>query len=161
MAEPYSAERGQMMAMCRLFNALHQDFMTHTRPLVLLVEDEPLIRELLSELLAELGASVIELETADAGIEYLSTSPGTFDLIITDVMMPGRFSGLDLANLASQRWPTIPILVTSGYPGADRFELGANVGFLSKPWDYQTLESTIMAYLPDQDLGPASRSALR
>lgn len=43
--------------------------MTSTKPLVLLIEDESLIRELLSELLAELGASVIEFETADAGIE--------------------------------------------------------------------------------------------
>ncbi|WCE09495.1 response regulator [Pseudomonas sp. JBR1] len=135
--------------------------MTHIKPLVLLIEDESLIRELLSELLAELGASVIEFETADAGIEYLSASPGTFDMIITDVMTPGRFSGLDLANLASQRWPTIPILVTSGYPGADQFKLGAKVGFLSKPWDYQKLESTIMAYLPDRDLGPAPSSAVR
>ncbi len=123
--------------------------MTHTKPLVLLVEDEPLIRELLGDLLADLGASVIEFGTADAGIEYLSASPITFDLIITDVMTPGRLNGLDLANLVSQRWPTIPVLVTSGYPGADQFELGANVGFLSKPWNYGSLEGTIVAHLPD------------
>lgn len=121
------------METCRLFKALHQNFMTHTKSLVLLIEDEPLIRELLSELLAELGTSVIEFETADAGIEYLSASPDIFDLIITDVMTPGRFNGLGLASLASQRWPTILILVTSGYPGADQFKFGAKVSFLSKP----------------------------
>lgn len=135
--------------------------MTYTNPLVLLVEDEPLIRELLGELLTDLGASVIEFETADAGVEYLSASPGTFDMIITDVMTPGRLNGLDVANLASQRWPTIPVLVTSGYPGVDRFELGANVDFLSKPWDYGSLESTIMARLPQLDLGNISRQAKR
>lgn len=150
-----------MMAICRLFKSLHQDVMSHTKSLVLLVEDEPLIRELLGELLTELGASVIEFETADAGIEYLSASPGTFDMIITDVMTPGRLNGLDLASLASQRWPTIPVLVTSGYPGVNRFELGANVDFLSKPWDYGSLESTVMARLPQPHLDSISRSAKR
>ena len=101
---------------------------------VVIVEDEFLVRDLAVCELEENGFRVVEFETADAALPYLEEHGGEAALIVTDVQMPGRLDGLGLVALLSRWWPNLPVLVTSGGPLVDPRKLPARASFLSKPW---------------------------
>jgi CheY-like chemotaxis protein len=108
---------------------------------VLLVEDEALVRLLAAEALRESGYSVVEAATGDEAAVLL-LGPARFDLLLTDVRMPGVLDGLNVATKARERQPGIPILVVSGYSTglARRFEeLSPPSAFLQKPYHLDAL----------------------
>ncbi len=110
------------------------------RPAILLVEDEPIIRELLAYALEDLGAVVTQAETAAQGLQTLQTQ--SFALLLTDVRTPGPLNGLELAKIAAQQFPRMKLMVTSGYYDTIHQALPEGVKFLPKPW---TLESLVGA----------------
>ncbi|HAB02109.1 MAG TPA: response regulator [Pseudomonas sp.] len=110
------------------------------RPAILLVEDEPIIRELLAYALEDLGAVVTQAETAAQGLQTLQTQ--SFALLLTDVRTPGSLNGLELAEIAAQQFPRMKLMVTSGYYDTIHQALPEGVKFLPKPW---TLESLVGA----------------
>ena len=79
---------------------------------VLLVEDEILIRMDLAESLREKGWEVIEAGTAADALDLLRTT--FFDVVVTDVHMPGSMTGMDLARSIRHDWPGLPVVVMSG-----------------------------------------------
>lgn len=81
---------------------------------ILVVEDNDLVRAHVVALLAELGHDVTEAATAADALACLDRS-AQFDLLFTDVVMPGGVSGPDLARIVHARWPDLPVLFTSGY----------------------------------------------
>lgn len=81
---------------------------------VLLVEDEGLIRLVASQVLQDEGFEVVEAWSGDEAARLLD-GPDSFDILFTDVQMPGTLDGLDLALHARRRCPGIPVLVVSGY----------------------------------------------
>ena len=81
---------------------------------VLLVEDEALIRLVTAEMLRDEGFEVFEARDGDEARALLN-DPDTFDVLFTDVRMPGTLDGIDLVLLVRRRHPTIPVLVVSGY----------------------------------------------
>jgi len=81
---------------------------------VLLVEDEGVIRLVTAELLREEGFDVVEAWNGDEAARLLDGTDG-FDVLFTDVRMPGKLDGIDLAVHARSRYPAIPVLVVSGY----------------------------------------------
>ncbi len=81
---------------------------------VLLVEDEGLIRLVASQILQDEGFEVVEAWNGDEAARLLD-GPDRFDVLFTDVQMPGKLDGLDLATHARRRCPGIPVLVVSGY----------------------------------------------
>lgn len=81
--------------------------------LVLVVEDEPLLRLDVTLALVDAGFSVIEVPTAEDAVELLE-SRNSISLVFTDIELPGDMSGLDLARMMHERWPDIPVMVTSG-----------------------------------------------
>ena len=81
--------------------------------LVLLVEDEPLVRLVASEGLEEAGYEVLEAANADDALRVLAVRPDV-GVLFTDVNMPGKLDGLALAELVHRQWPAIKLLVTSG-----------------------------------------------
>ena len=101
-------------------------------PQVLLVEDEELLRQLLTDVITELGMTVIAVETADTGVDVLQHTHG-IDLLITDVRTPGQSSGWDLAAAAFALRPDLPIIITSGY-SEQTSPLPASAVFVRKPW---------------------------
>ncbi|WP_158894963.1 MULTISPECIES: response regulator [unclassified Pseudomonas] len=115
---------------------------------VLVIEDEPLLLGLLCELLRDLGAEVVAVDRADAGMTYLEDHAGELGLIVTDVMMPGRLNGHDLAVAVSARWPRLPVLVTSGYTPSKNHEMPYNTFFIAKPWNLQQMEAAVTERLP-------------
>lgn len=82
---------------------------------VLLVEDEILVRFVLTEELQELGWKITEVGTADEAIDLLSSGIEV-DLIITDVNMPGTADGFELARVAREQRPNAKIAIITGRP---------------------------------------------
>ena len=81
--------------------------------LVLLVEDEVLVRLVACDGLEAAGFTVVEANDAQEALEVLA-SRSDIGVLFTDVNMPGALDGLDLAELVHQRWPHIKLVVTSG-----------------------------------------------
>jgi two-component system, cell cycle sensor histidine kinase and response regulator CckA len=85
---------------------------------VLVAEDEPMVREIMARTLREAGYSVVEAADGREVLNALESRGGEVHLVIADVVMPGM-SGRDLAARLTERWPTVPVLFTSGYTGLD------------------------------------------
>ena len=81
---------------------------------VLLVENELLIRLMAAEMLRDKGFEVIEAQYGEEARALLDDA-GNFDVLFTNVRMPGMLNGIDLALHARRRRPAIPVLVASGY----------------------------------------------
>jgi nitrogen-specific signal transduction histidine kinase/CheY-like chemotaxis protein len=81
---------------------------------ILLVEDEPAVRALVSNFLKELGYQVTEARNGDEALAVLE-GIGTLDLLLSDVVLPGSLSGSDLATTVVQRRPRTKVLLMSGY----------------------------------------------
>lgn len=103
---------------------------------ILLVEDNDLVREHVAALLAELGYRVTAVRDGPEALRALDDSTN-FDLLFTDMVMPGGLSGLQLADEACKRIPNLPVLFTSGHAGEpfgqqDRIDPGLHL--LGKPY---------------------------
>ena len=95
---------------------------------VLLVEDEGLIRLVTAEYLRDEGFEVVEAWDGDEAARLLDACDG-FDVLFTDVRMPGMLDGVDVAVRARHRYPELPVLVTSGYAA----RLASRLGVLQPP----------------------------
>ena len=112
--------------------------MTIANPVVLVVEDEFLLRLVAVELVEDAGFQVLSAASADEALSILETR-GDVWLLFTDVQMPGSMDGLSLAHAVRDRWPPVELLVTSGryYIGAE--ELPDRGRFIAKPYDREAL----------------------
>ena len=120
---------------------------------LLLVEDDVGVSAIAVELLTGLGLEVEAVETAPAALEALADS--RFDVMLSDVVMPGGMTGIELARICAQRHPELRILLTSGYAGDDVDEALSDAPwpFLRKPYSGDQLRQALGDLLP---LTPAS-----
>ena len=116
---------------------------------LLLVEDEVLVREVLADELRDQGFDVTEAATGDEALRLLEER-ADFDIVCTDVRMPGRTDGIDLAMRALGRKPSLPVLVISGYAS----ELGRRLNaltppsaFLAKPFRFSQVADALRGLL--------------
>ena len=119
---------------------------------VLVVEDDPAVRAFAEAALAQLGYRV---QTASSGAEALAVLEGgaEFDLLFTDVVMPGGMSGRELAGAATELRPRLKVLYTSGYTEnavVHHGRLDPDVQLLSKPYRRDELARRVRRVL-DQD----------
>jgi CheY-like chemotaxis protein len=103
------------------------------RPIVLVVEDEFLIRQYAVEMINEAGFEAIEAANADEAIEILECR-SDIRIVFTDVHMPGSIDGLRLAHAVRDRWPPIKLIVTSGHMTVGERALPPGGRFFSKPY---------------------------
>lgn len=82
---------------------------------VMVVEDNADVRAMAAAQMKSLGYRVVEAESGDAALTLLEAHAGEFDLVITDMIMPGNVDGLALARIARERWPRLAILLTTGF----------------------------------------------
>jgi CheY-like chemotaxis protein len=101
-------------------------------PTVLVVEDEILIRIMISEDLRAAGFRVIEAKNASEGLAILE-SRADLNLIISDVRMPGEFDGIKLAEKVRLDWPHVKIILVSAHMPAPPSSLAD--AFFEKPYD--------------------------
>jgi DNA-binding NtrC family response regulator len=83
---------------------------------ILVVEDESELRELAVGELCDLGYSVVEATDAQQAMDILAAD-SRFDLVFSDIVMPGSVDGLALAETVHERFPQIAVLLTSGFTG--------------------------------------------
>jgi two-component system, response regulator PdtaR len=127
---------------------------------VLVVEDETLVRMFMADFLDEAGFKVFEAVNADEALTVLQARPDV-QAVVTDIEMPaGSMNGLRLARTIQQRWPGIGVVVTSGRerPGPD--DLSDNVAFLAKPYLPDTIIAVIRQMATPQVMElPSAQSA--
>jgi two-component system, response regulator PdtaR len=104
-----------------------------SRQLVLVVEDEGLVRMNAVAMIEEAGFSVLEASDADDAIRILETRRD-ITVIFTDIEMPGSMNGIKLAHAVRDRWPPIKIIATSGHYGFREGDLPTGGRFLPKPY---------------------------
>jgi len=109
---------------------------------VLLVEDNADVAEVGAGYLRQLGYRVRSVTNAQAAIAALRFDPDV-DLVFSDILMPGGKNGLDLAREIGQRFPGIPVLLTTGYSASAQEAVRQGVVVLQKPYDIAALERNI------------------
>lgn len=109
---------------------------------VLVVEDEPLVRFATLDSLEEVGHEVLEAANADEAM-VLFRNRADIDIVFTDVNMEGTIDGLQLVQRVRAIRPGIGIIITSGVVRLDPMLLPANTVFLPKPYQYDELLSSI------------------
>jgi DNA-binding NtrC family response regulator len=77
---------------------------------------------------------------------FLERASDPVDLIVSDIQMPGLLNGYDLSKVVAHRWPSLPVLLTSGNT-AMASQLGGTVRFLPKPWSAERLLDCVQSAL--------------
>jgi CheY-like chemotaxis protein len=101
-------------------------------PVVLVVEDEMLLRMRAVDIVEEAGYTSVEAIDADEAVEILETR-SDIALLFTDIQMPGSMDGLKLAFAARARWPLIKIILVSGQLQLLEMDIPASSRFFGKP----------------------------
>ena len=114
---------------------------------ILLVEDEPAVRRIGLRLLDSLGHRAIEAIDGHSGLAKWREYKDEIDLVVTDMVMPGGMSGLQLAEMIQSDDPSMPVIFASGYSNEMLLEeqllLDPMRGFLPKPYDQTSLREAI------------------
>ena len=110
--------------------------------MILVVEDNPSARQLLSRMLSNAGHEVIESADGDEALRLLDARP--FDLVITDLAMP-KTTGFGLISHIRLKWPRLPIILVTGYlsPQAGKQILDDFVEFIPKPVNRDQLVAAV------------------
>ncbi len=82
---------------------------------ILLVEDNPLVADVTAQMLSTMGFHVEVVDRARKALDRLGSGAAGIDLLLTDVVMPDALNGVDLAVLVRDRFPALPVILTSGY----------------------------------------------
>jgi two-component system cell cycle response regulator CpdR len=121
---------------------------------ILYVEDNPLVREITSELLVQTQRHVVALGTAEEALQEFAEHP--FDVVITDISLPAM-SGLDLARKILNIEPKAPIIIASGYfLDLSVKTWGPNVRAIVKPFEGSEIDALIAELCAGVPTGTAS-----
>ncbi len=112
------------------------------QPVVLLVEDDPVLRMMVGDFLADIPITVIEAYDASSALLALERNP-SIRVLFTDIAMPGLLDGADLALEAAERWPGLRVFITTGkrMPPLTRIPVGCD--FIPKPYDFENLAARL------------------
>ena len=121
--------------------------MSHRKAVVLVVEDNPLIRLCAMDLVLAAGFEALEAGDADEAIGILEARPD-IHLVFTDVSMPGSMDGIKLAHYIRDRWPPVKLIVASGNTIVEESHLPAGASFFSKPYDDGAIVEAMTRLLP-------------
>ena len=119
---------------------------------VLVVEDEPVVRSLARRALEAAGYTVHQAPNGAAAIEFLSAHTGDVDLVLTDVVM-SNMNGRQLSEQLARTHPHLPVLFMTGYPGEDILQRGlipAGTTYVQKPFTVHALANAVRAKLDER-----------
>lgn len=123
---------------------------------VLLVEDDDRVANLVGEMLVELDYAFHRVANANAALDVLK-SGAQFDLVFSDMVMPGEIGGLDLARRVIDELH-LPVLLTSGYSASAAEAAAQGLPLLIKPYRIEVLAGQLAALLQDQPHAPGRRA---
>jgi CheY-like chemotaxis protein len=118
------------------------------RPVVLVVEDDFLLRIDAVDIVKSAGFDVVEAGNADEAIALLEARP-TIHVVFTDIQMPGSMDGLKLARFVKDRWPPIKIVTTSGRITISGDDLPEGGRFIPKPYSPAQIIGTLRELMAD------------
>jgi len=124
--------------------------MTETEKTILVVDDDREVREVVLAVLEGAGYRVIEAVSGDDAHRFLVAHPDLrIDVMFTDVVMPGRLDGIDLAHAARRLRPGLQVLFASGFPNLvrDHADKGIRDQVLRKPYRAAELVGAIVGLL--------------
>jgi CheY-like chemotaxis protein len=107
--------------------------------LVLVAEDEELVRFVIVEALRDEGFEVLEVEHAEAALDILGDRASHIHVLFTDIQMPGTMDGVALAHHTSKHWPWIGLIITSARPRPERAALPRQSRFVAKPYRHHNV----------------------
>ncbi len=116
--------------------------MSSRKPIVLVVEDEPLLRLLAMDVVEEAGLDALYAANADEAVVILEARDD-IRIVFTDVDMPGSMDGVKLAAAVRGRWPPIELIVVSGHMQVSLDDLPNGSQFFRKPYDSQAVIDTL------------------
>jgi two-component system, response regulator PdtaR len=114
------------------------------KQVVLVVEDEALIRMHAAEMIRDLGFEVLEAANADQAISLLESN-SEISVVFTDIQMPGSMDGLLLAAVVKDRWPPVALLIASGRKRPSMADMPAGARFIPKPYSRYELGEQLHA----------------
>ncbi|WP_322516923.1 response regulator [Rhodopseudomonas palustris] len=120
--------------------------MKNGKAVVLVVEDNTVIRMGAVDLVLSAGYEALEAHDADAAIRILE-SRDDIDLVFTDVQMPGTMDGIKLSYYIRDRWPPVKLIVASGDAILEESSLPTGSRFFSKPYDEHTITDAMARLL--------------
>lgn len=112
------------------------------KPRVLIVEDDPLLRELSIDIVQDCDCDPVTAPDADQAIALLRSDP-EIALVVTDINMPGSMDGLGFAHAVRRGWPPVKIIVVSGRRHPAPQELPEGASFLGKPYRLADMQDEI------------------
>jgi two-component system, response regulator PdtaR len=120
------------------------------KSVVLVVEDHPLVRMGVLEVMIEAGFEALEAGSAVEAIRMLETR-SDIHLVFTDAEMPGTMDGIELVHYIRKRWPPVKLIVVSGKKAIAPAELPAGAKFFPKPYRERTIVDAMTGMLSDAD----------
>lgn len=112
------------------------------RPVVLVVEDEPLLRMMAVDLVEDAGFDVVDAADATQAVAILETRTD-IRIVFTDIDMPRGMDGMKLAAAIRDRWPPIEIILTSGYFTEENVRMPPRSVFFPKPYVVEKVVETL------------------
>lgn len=103
------------------------------RPVILVVEDEPLQRLMAVDLVEDAGFDVVDVASAVEAVRVLESRPD-IRVVFTDIDMPGGLNGMQFAAAVRDRWPPIELIIVSGKRRLGAEEMPARGVFFAKPY---------------------------
>ena len=116
---------------------------------VLVVEDEALLRLCAAGTLEDSGFHVLEAGDASEALWLLESHP-EIRVLFTDVQMPGKYDGLQLAQLVHEHWPRVVLLVTSGGRNLSDKDVADHGKFIAKPYSPRQVVEGIEGLMQQQ-----------
>lgn len=125
---------------------------------VMIVDDEPLIRNIIARALRAAGYEVVEAGGVEQALS-VALSPAAPDLAILDCNLSTARDGIALAGQLSERRPSMPLVGMSGDPVETDFIAAGTCAFFAKPLDFPALLETVSDLLGGPVRGPAGAAA--
>ncbi len=126
---------------------------------ILVVEDNNSVAQVTQSLLEQIGYETVRTESASEALKILDSGQ-KFDLVFSDIVMPGTINGIGLAERVKERHRGTPVLLTTGYSEGLKLA-GTNYDVLRKPFVVSTLEQAVQAAIATSKGKPASAAAIR
>jgi CheY-like chemotaxis protein len=116
-----------------------------SKPIILIVEDEPLLRMHAVALIEDAGFDTLEARSAEEAIDLLEKRLD-IRIVFTDIDLPGEMDGIKLAAAIRDRWPPVELVLTSGQVKVAAEDIPERGHFLAKPYDATRLIETLQSF---------------